>query len=544
MQVVIPMSGAGSRFARAGYQNPKPLISVDGRPMIEHVIRMFPGVTDFIFVCSRRHLETTPLESVLRRNAPTGRIIAIEPHKLGPVYAALQAGSLINDHEPVMVNYCDFAVGWDFADFRRTMEQLRPSGALTAYRGFHPHTLGPNLYAYTRHENNWLLEIQEKTCFTDDRMNEFASSGTYYFNSGAMLKRYYRAALSNNLSTNGEFYASMPYNLMVADGEPVYIYELEKFLQWGTPEDLEEYQKWSDYFARATDWSPRLEMRRGSVLIPMAGDGARFAREGYSEPKPLVPVAGVPMIDRVLQTLPQAPGAVAVCRRDHLEEPHLEVALRRAGRGMRVISLDHRTEGQACTCLLAEGSVAMNAPVLVSPCDSSLIYDENAFATLTASDADCIAFTFRNHPHANRNPKQYGWAQIAINSNLIESVVCKQAPAVPITEAHGITGMFWFREAYMMFQAIRKLMARNERVNGEFYLDSTLAILIEAGYQVRALDVEHYVCYGTPDDVRTFEYWDDWFRRNPDHPYAKAEFQKETRNDFDKAALVDCLAVL
>jgi len=538
------MSGAGSRFARAGYPDPKPLIPVDGRPMIEHVIRMFPGVSDFIFVCSRRHLETTALESVLRRNAPTCRIVPIEPHKLGPVYATLQAESLISDNEPVIVNYCDFAVGWNFADFCRRMEELRPSGALTAYRGFHPHTLGPNLYAYTRHENNWLLEIQEKTCFTDNRMNEFASSGTYYFSSGAMLRRYYHAALTHGLSTNGEYYASMPYNLMVADGEPVYIYELQKFLQWGTPEDLEEYQKWSDYFARSANWSPRMAMRRGSVLIPMAGDGARFAREGYREPKPLVPVAGVPMIDRVLQTLPQASRTVAVCRAEHLHEPDLEVVLRGSGREPHLISLDCRTEGQACTCLLAEGAVSANDPVLVSPCDSSLIYDENAFAGLVAGDADCIAFTFRNHPHANRNPHQYGWVQTAPHSDLVESVRCKQVPDSPVPEARGITGMFWFREARVMSTAIRQLMARNERINGEYYLDSVLAVLIDAGYRTRALDVEHYVCYGTPDDVRTFEYWEDWFRQNANHAFAEPEREEERRNDFDQAALVDCVAML
>jgi bifunctional N-acetylglucosamine-1-phosphate-uridyltransferase/glucosamine-1-phosphate-acetyltransferase GlmU-like protein len=276
----------------------------------------------------------------------------------------------------------------------------------------------------------------------------------------------------------------------------------------------------------------------------MAGDGARFAREGYREPKPLVPVADVPMIGRVLQTLPHASRTVAVCRAEHLNEPDLEAALRSSGREMNLISLDRRTEGQACTCLLAEGAIRANDPVLVSPCDASLIYDEDAFANLMAGDADCIAFTFRNHPHANRNPKQYGWVRTAPQSDLVESVRCKQEPDSPVPLARGITGMFWFREARLMFLAIRRLMARNERIHGEYYLDSVLAILIESGYRTRALDVEHYVCYGTPDDVRTFEYWEGWFRGNPDHAYAKPEQGMESRNDADNAALIDCFAML
>ena len=56
MQIVIPMSGFGERFRRAGYTVPKPLIKIDGKPIIEHVIDMFPGETNFIFICNQDHL--------------------------------------------------------------------------------------------------------------------------------------------------------------------------------------------------------------------------------------------------------------------------------------------------------------------------------------------------------------------------------------------------------------------------------------------------------------------------------------------------------
>lgn len=519
MQVVIPMSGAGARFARAGYSDPKPLIKVDGRPMIEHVIGMFPDVTDFIFVCSRVHLEETRLESVLRNAAPTARIVAIEPHKLGPVHATLQAGDLIQDSEPVVVNYCDFAVHWNFPRFRRIVADLGCEGALTAYRGFHPHTLGPNLYAYLRHRNDSLLEIREKHCFTSDRMQEYASSGTYYFRSGALLKHYYRKAIRMDLSTNGEYYASMPYNLMVQDGLRVHVHELEHFLQWGTPEDLEEYQGWSDFFACSTNWRPA---RRacGTTLIPMAGDGVRFVRENYSDPKPLVPVGGTPMIERALNTLPVSSRTVAICRGEHLNNTRLSSVLLSARPGIETISLDHRTEGQACTCLIAEPSVENREPVLVAPCDSSLIYDEDAFDTLTASRTDCVAFTFRDHPHANRNPHQYGWVSTG-PGGIVTEVSCKIAPRGDVRAAQGITGMFWFREARMMFEAIRLLMDSGQRVNNEFYLDSALPFLIGSGLRVRTLDVDHYICFGTPDDVRTWEYWEACFRKSLRHPYGK-----------------------
>lgn len=256
MQIIIPMSGTGSRFVRAGYRDLKPLINVEGMPIIEHVVSMFPGESDFLFVCTTEALEKTPLREVLTRVAPSGRIVAIQPHKLGPVHAVLQAREHVRPNEPVIVNYCDFAVQWDYRDFKKKMAELKYAGCITAYRGFHPHSLGPNLYAYMRERDNYLLEIREKHCFTHDRMNEYASAGTYYFHRGSEMLRYFQRAVDRGLQTNGEFYASTPYNLLVEDGLPVFIYELKRFLQWGTPEDLEQYLAWSRYFHHNRDWRP------------------------------------------------------------------------------------------------------------------------------------------------------------------------------------------------------------------------------------------------------------------------------------------------
>ena len=77
MQIVIPMSGFGERFRRAGYSIPKPLIEVEGKPIIAHVIDMFPGETDFIFICNQQHLNNPDfhMQAILNRHCPTGRIV-------------------------------------------------------------------------------------------------------------------------------------------------------------------------------------------------------------------------------------------------------------------------------------------------------------------------------------------------------------------------------------------------------------------------------------------------------------------------------------
>lgn len=513
MQIIIPMAGQGNRYKRAGYTKIKPLIEVDGKPMIEHVINLFPGESDFLFICASNHLEETNLREVLEKLKPGCPIIGISPHKLGPVHTALEAEEYIRDDVPVVLNYCDFFAYWDYADFKRTMKELDPAGCITAYRGFHPHSLGPNLYAYVRERDNYMLEIREKGCFTDDRMNEYASAGTYYFRKGSLLKHYLKKAKRNDLQINGEYYASTPFNLLLEDDLDVYIYELEHFLQWGTPEDMEEYQAWSDYFAKYRDWKPDLKPSAGCNLIPMAGAGSRFSREGYMMPKPLVPVAGVPMVRRSLESLPAAEKWITLCRTEHLKESDMEQVLKMIDSGARIIPVEKLTEGQACTCLLAREKLDLESPLLIAACDTAVVFDQDKYARMTSDPGiDCLVWTFRNHSHANRNPLQYGWVKTDPDGN-VTGISCK----VPISDNPrndpGIIGNFWFRKAKLFTEAADRLIKENRRINNEFYVDSVIDVIVEMGLNARVFDVMYYVCFGTPDDVRTYEYWDSYFSK-------------------------------
>ena len=246
MQIIIPMSGFGERFRRAGYTKPKPLIDVDGKPIIAHVVDMFPGEHDFIFICNEDHLAESSykMAQTLREIAPQGKIIPIPSHKLGPVNAVLKARDAIDPSQPVIVNYCDFTCYWDYPDFKRFVTETDCAGAVPAYKGFHPHSLGSTFYAYMRQSNLWMEDIQEKKPFTDNPLEEYASSGTYYFKSGALCLDAMERQVAKELTVNGEYYVSLTYKILREDNAPIAIYDLQHFMQWGTPADLEEYQNW------------------------------------------------------------------------------------------------------------------------------------------------------------------------------------------------------------------------------------------------------------------------------------------------------------
>ena len=81
MQIIIPMTGLGSRFKEAGYKTLKPLILVEGKPIIEHVVNLYPGEDDFLFIVRDEHVETTPIISILKKLCPKAKIKIIKGHK-------------------------------------------------------------------------------------------------------------------------------------------------------------------------------------------------------------------------------------------------------------------------------------------------------------------------------------------------------------------------------------------------------------------------------------------------------------------------------
>ncbi len=239
------MAGSGKRFTDAGYKTIKPLIEVNGKPIIEYVVNLFPGEDNFLFICNKEHLQNTELKNVLLKIKPQTTIVGIDPHGLGPVQSVMQVKELILDDEQVIINYCDFDMTWDFKNFKATANQSNADGIVITYTGFHPHLLGPNFYAGVKTDSTGnILEIKEKHSFSPDKMQGWHSNGTYYFKSGTIVKEYFQKLLDGPAHGNGEYYSSMPYNLMIQDGLKNIIYPVNYFCQWGTPEDLTEYNTW------------------------------------------------------------------------------------------------------------------------------------------------------------------------------------------------------------------------------------------------------------------------------------------------------------
>lgn len=524
MQIIIPMSGFGERFRRAGYKVPKPLIEIDGKPVIAHVIDMFPGEHDFLFICNNDHLANADyrLAEILKQYCPTGRVVGIPPHKLGPIYAVRLVEQMIDPNRPVVVNYCDFTCYWDWNHFKELVATSQCDGAIPAYKGFHPHTLGSTNYAYMREEDGWVLDIQEKQPYTDNRMDEYASSGTYYFASGKIMSDAFRTTMDQGINVGGEFYVSLAYKPMLAANRPVAVYPLQHFMQWGTPEDVAEYNGWSSAFRRLVEPQPQALEAIGSVVVPMAGLGQRFVNEGYTVTKPLILVSGKPMVVQAVNDLPPAEHHAFVLRSDMAGHEEISNKLKNTYSDAVIETIPAVTEGQACTALIGLDALAQKlgnvpGPITFGACDNGALYDHSAFQALAENpEVDIIVWGVRGHANAIRHPQMYGWIEAA--NGIIRHISVKTPLSSPATDPI-ILGTFTFQRAEDFRKIVDHLISRDGRVNGEFYIDSCINDAIELGLQCRLFEVDSFLSWGTPNDLRTFEYWQSCFHKWKSHPY-------------------------
>ena len=512
MKVVIPMSGQSSRFSSAGYTTPKHLIEIDGKKVIEHIIELYPKDSEFVFIINDKHKDETDVIKVLKNAAPDSIIVTVPSHKKGPVHSVLQASKYIDDREPVIVNYCDFSMHWDYQDFEEFVTQTECDGCVVCYTGFHPHMLGSDNYAFCKTEKrNKIVEIREKQPFTDDKMSEFASTGTYYFRKGSYIKKYFQQLIDEDININGEYYVSLVHNLLIRDGLPNFVYEVPVMLQWGTPLDMNMYLQWSNYYKAVLEGNKPLKIKNCVTALPMAGAGSRFSKEGFPIPKPFLDVNGQYMVDQALHCLPQTDETIYAALNEHMGMLPIEDY-------GNVVWIDNVLEGQACTTEKIMSEIDDDTSILLTACDNGVLYDSDKFADLIEDlNNDIVVWSYRNNYTAYRNPDMYSW--LNVDGDDVKNVSVKKFTGDNPVNEYAIVGTMFFRNKDVYLNSLKQTYEKDVRTNGEFYVDTILNEAIALEYQVKNFEVDHYICWGTPNDLKTYRYWQKFFNKVKWHSY-------------------------
>lgn len=227
LNLVIPMAGAGSRFQEAGYTFPKPLIDVNGAPMIELVVKNLNIDANYIFIVQKSHYEKYNLAEMLNQVKPGCKIIQVDGVTNGAACTTLLAKSLIDCDQPLVIANSDQYIEYDSNEFMYSVANENVDGALLVFNSHHPK------WSYARLEGDIVVEVAEKRVISD-----LATVGVYYWKRGSDYVRYAEQMISKNIRTNNEFYICPVYNEAILDGKKISIKGVKKMWGLGTPEDL------------------------------------------------------------------------------------------------------------------------------------------------------------------------------------------------------------------------------------------------------------------------------------------------------------------
>ena len=234
LNIVIPMAGRGSRFAEAGYKDPKPLISVHGKPMIQVVVENLTPKCNhrFIFICQNQHIKDYDLTSKLKSMANNVEIIGIDGITEGQVCTVLKAKHFINNDEPLMTANSDQYIDFDINDYLSAMNDNNLDGLIMTMKANDPKWS----YAKTNKEG-FVIETAEKKVISKD-----ATVGIFNFRHGKDLVRSAEQMIADNIRVNNEFYTCPCYNYLIKEGKKIGIYGIGKeyhgMYGLGIPKDL------------------------------------------------------------------------------------------------------------------------------------------------------------------------------------------------------------------------------------------------------------------------------------------------------------------
>lgn len=233
LNIVIPMAGLGSRFMHEGYELPKPLIDVKGKPMIKVVIDALGLNACYTFIVRDRHVEKCNIDYMLKLMEPGCSVIQLDDLTEGAACTVLRASLIFNNQEPLMIVNSDQYIEWNYVEFMQKM-YLKDADA-----GILTFTDTANKWSFAKlGDDGYVTEVAEKRPISDK-----ATCGIYYWKHGSDFFKYANQMIDKNIRTNNEFYVCPVFNEAIQAGLKVITHDVNVMHGLGTPEDLEDFLK-------------------------------------------------------------------------------------------------------------------------------------------------------------------------------------------------------------------------------------------------------------------------------------------------------------
>ena len=239
LHIIMPMAGEGSRFLKEGWTTPKPLIMLHGEPLFWHAIssvHIDEVPMKYSFIVRQEHIDKYQIDQQIKTFLPEANIFSVLKTTRGAVETCLMAEDKIADDDGIIVMDCDLE--FRSREFLHILEQIlslpieqAEGGALVSFESNEPR------YSYAAvGDDGYVIRTAEK-----EVISSHALCGAYFFSSGKRFKQVAHQLLNEPEFKKPEYYVSLLYNYLLAEGEKVRLANMEDYYSYGTPEELKRY---------------------------------------------------------------------------------------------------------------------------------------------------------------------------------------------------------------------------------------------------------------------------------------------------------------
>lgn len=248
-------------------------------------------------------------------------------------------------------------------------------------------------------------------------------------------------------------------------------------------------------------------------LLLLAGRGKRFADAGYTLPKPLIEVDGLPMVVRAAGSLPKADKLIFVVSGDYVSNHEIDKMLKTHFPEAEVVIQTSELQGQAHSALQAEKFIDPDSILTIASCDAGLVYNMDKLEKEMASnDSAVLIWSFRHYPPMQTQPTAYGWI-VTDENNFAQKVQYKVPLSDNPMEDHAVVAWFTYKKARTCFENVKEMIEKNLKSGVEFTLDECTNVLIKNNVRVKVFEIDTFLSWGTPIELKTYQYWQSYFEK-------------------------------
>ena len=242
-------------------------------------------------------------------------------------------------------------------------------------------------------------------------------------------------------------------------------------------------------------------MRPLHIIMPMAGEGSRFLKEGWTTPKPLIELNGKSLFQRAVGSVANVNAPMKysfIVRQEHIDNQHIDTLLKEACPAANIFSVQQTTRGAVETCLIAEKAISEEDAVLVMDCDlefrsTGLMQYIRTVLNKQSDEVNGGALV----SFESQDPR-YSYAQVDADNCVLRTAEKE------VISNHALCGAYFFSTSRDFLSAAHRLLNEPVFTKPEFYVSLLYNYLLQDNQMVRLFPLEEYYSYGTPEELKRY----------------------------------------